>query len=221
MTEKSSDDARFLGKVTAVVTHDLQNVIAIIKETAGLMEDILLMNQGKESPFLEKFQKSLTTIKNQTIRGAVLIRNLNAFAHSPDYEEKEIDIVATSRMLSALIERKCKSSEVSIHTESSPLPAMIRTQPVRFEMALLAAIEIVMGWTKKGGRLTIVPEMKETGAFIKISGHEVSNEKGEASCVGEDLLNDQLRLLEDIMKTIKGRAERPSHGKEIILSFNV
>lgn len=221
MTEKSADDLRFFGKVTAGVTHDLQNVIAVIKETAGLMEDILLMNRDKELPFLEKFQKSLTTIKNQAIRGSTLIKSLNEFAHAPDNDEKEIDIVATARMLAALIERKSRSSEIQIHVEPSTAPSMIRTHAVRFEMALLMAIESMMGCVPRGGSLMIVPEIKEGETIINIRCKEDSGGAGRSSSGPGELPCESWSALERIVKTINGHAHRPAQEKEIILRFNV
>ncbi|MCP3901564.1 MAG: sensor histidine kinase, partial [Desulfobacteraceae bacterium] len=46
--DNRDDKAAFFGKITASITHEIQNVLAIIKENAGLMEDFLLINQSGE-----------------------------------------------------------------------------------------------------------------------------------------------------------------------------
>jgi hypothetical protein len=41
--------AAFMGRITAGVTHEMKNVLAIIKESAGLMEDFLKISQDAAS----------------------------------------------------------------------------------------------------------------------------------------------------------------------------
>lgn len=217
MTEKSADDLRFFGKVTASVTHDLQNVIAVIKETAGLMEDILLMNRDKELPFLEKFQKSLSTIKNQSLRGSSLVKSLNEFAHTPDDDEKEIDIVKTARMLTTLIERKTKSSEIHVHVEEPEGLVVIRTNAIKFEMALLTAIESILQGLPKGSTLKITPEKSDQAIIVRIACKDLPNDPSTGDPVKK---SGQEGCLDEILKTINGHAETDDHFKGIILSFS-
>ncbi len=73
MNEK---EIKFIGKITAGVTHEVNNVLASIREISGLMTDILSITNETSFPRKEKFQTSLQKIQNQVQRGIKI--NLSA-----------------------------------------------------------------------------------------------------------------------------------------------
>jgi len=217
VTEKISDETRFFGKVTAGVTHDLQNIFAIIKETGGLMEDILLMNKGAELPFIEKFQKCLSTIKGQTVRGSELTSSLNEFAHTPDHDEKDVDIFQTSHMIIKLIHRKLKNCNITIHVDKPDVPATLKTSAVKFEIALLSAIDTLMSQLSSGSSMQITPEKSDQTVEVKIICKDKSP---DADLPNRIQVSEQWACLQDTLKRINGcaTADKDTHG--IILRFN-
>jgi hypothetical protein len=78
------EKAAFMGRITAGVTHEIKNVLAIIKESAGLMEDLFELSKDHAPPPREKFLRTLTRITEQVRRGVDLATNLNEFAHTSD-----------------------------------------------------------------------------------------------------------------------------------------
>ena len=182
MAPYSSDSTRFMGKVTAGVTHDLQNVLAVIKETAGLLEDILLMNKDAGLPFFEKFNKALGTIKAQSTRGARLTTTLNQFAHTPDRDEKIPDIYHTIQMLVHLTERKHKTLNVDIQVDKPEAPLTVATKGMALEMALLAAIDVLVECHEKDFSIHISFNHLDTavGIFFKCS-RQTSTELSSAA----------------------------------------
>ncbi|MFH7327096.1 sensor histidine kinase, partial [Desulfurivibrio sp. C05AmB] len=83
----------FFGTVVAVITHELKNVLAIINENKGLLEDFAHLARQEERE-LEP-DTALTTaaaIGRQVERADIIIKNLNRFAHSPDQEVKILDL---------------------------------------------------------------------------------------------------------------------------------
>ena len=45
----------FFGKITAGITHEIKNVLAIIQESSGLMEDILAVTEDDTFSNKDKF----------------------------------------------------------------------------------------------------------------------------------------------------------------------
>ena len=80
-------EIEFIGKITAGVTHEVNNVLASIREISGLMTDILSITNEDSFPRKEKFQTSLQKIQNQVQRGIKLTSQLNKFSHLPDNEQ--------------------------------------------------------------------------------------------------------------------------------------
>ena len=49
-------DALFMGRMTAQATHEMQNILATIRESSGLMEDLLAMG-GENFAHAERFKR--------------------------------------------------------------------------------------------------------------------------------------------------------------------
>lgn len=93
------------GSISASVTHELKNALAIINENAGLMEDLSFMAE-KGRPLDPARLKSLAAnIIRQIQRADTIILNLNRFAHSADEAHKTIDLGDTLSLMVALSSR--------------------------------------------------------------------------------------------------------------------
>ena len=95
----------FFGAVTASVSHELNNVISIIDQTAGLLGDLLAGVQYGRPLSEEQLQRIADKVKLQTERGVGIIRRLNKFAHSADEPVREFDLNGVIENLTALTER--------------------------------------------------------------------------------------------------------------------
>lgn len=59
MKENENSEIVFFGKITAGITHEMKNVLAIIKESSGLMEDLILLRPEDDFPHKESDAKRL------------------------------------------------------------------------------------------------------------------------------------------------------------------
>jgi len=95
MTEEKQtlamDGARFFGEMTASISHEIKNVMAIINENAGLLEDMVAMNQ-QGMPFpAERIDKLAQSVARQIARADEIIQTMNRFAHSADHARETVD----------------------------------------------------------------------------------------------------------------------------------
>jgi signal transduction histidine kinase len=86
------EDLVFFGKISASISHELNNVMAIISEAAGLLEDLTKIAQ-KGDPFqLDMLQKCSRDILEEIHRGFDTIQQMNRFSHSVDDYVKQINL---------------------------------------------------------------------------------------------------------------------------------
>lgn len=163
--ENLNEKALFFGKVTASVTHEIQNVLAIIKETSGLMEDFIQLQKVNEVPdFESKLDKCLETIKKQAYRGVTLTSDLNGFAHTPDKIQTSIDVYETTKKLNIIANRLFKQKNVSVEVLESASSYSILTDPVIFQMILFSCIECMTDHPQiQNVTIDIQPREKITG----------------------------------------------------------
>lgn len=145
----------FFGKITAATTHEMKNILAIIKETSGLMEDLLLLSQNSPAPYQEKFQNALSVIKNQVKRGVDLTDRLNRFAHSPDETTSAVDLFEISENLVVLSHRFATLKQVALTTRKPNQTITIMTNPVKLQMALLVSIECCLKEMPPQGEISV------------------------------------------------------------------
>lgn len=89
------DSLSFFGKVSASISHELKNVMAIISETAGLLGDLSEM-AATGKPIAPDMLRSCTdSIVEEIQRGFSTIRQMNRFAHSVDTPADSVNLMET------------------------------------------------------------------------------------------------------------------------------
>lgn len=131
----------FLGKVTASVSHELQNVLAIIKETSGLMEDIVSLHQGAVPPELaEKLSTCISSVMKQIDRGVGITSNLNGFAHTTDSLSESVDLLEVIERVVFLTKRLFLNEGLEVKIADSDPSISILTEPVLFQALVYKSI---------------------------------------------------------------------------------
>jgi C4-dicarboxylate-specific signal transduction histidine kinase len=97
-------DALFMGRLTASATHELQNILATIRESSGLMDDLLALSSGGFA-HAERFKKGLSVLAEQVERGMILTEQLNFCAHAPEASPAGADVNEAVRALVGLSRR--------------------------------------------------------------------------------------------------------------------
>jgi C4-dicarboxylate-specific signal transduction histidine kinase len=146
------------GKITAGITHEMKNVLAIINESNGLIEDI--MKAGKKAPikYQDKLLLALDKINRQINRGVEISNALNKFAHSTDEARARADINEVSSQVSFLLKRFAGQKQVELEILPSESNLNFNTHPFRLILTLtgilyhlLDKIEALMKITLKPG----------------------------------------------------------------------
>ena len=161
-------DIQFMGKMTAGITHEMNNVLAIIKEAGGLMEDLLAMSGGDNVPKVEKWQRSLGRIKDQVDRGVVLSRTLNRFAHSMDDPAAAVDLGGMLDQARVLNERFARLKKVDLRSEAES-GIRFQADPFGLLLVLSACIEACLAVCQTGAEIRLTGARGADGVFIDVA----------------------------------------------------
>ncbi len=96
---------QFFGKMSASNFHEINNVLAIINENAGLLEDLSLMVEDGMPIEPKRLQSVSEKIVKQVRRANKIVKNINRFSHSVDKPVKRIDLGETLAFMAELSER--------------------------------------------------------------------------------------------------------------------
>ncbi len=75
---------QFFGRMSASISHEIKNVLAIINENAGLLEDFSLMADRGVPIDPGRLKTMAEKVKRQISRADGIIKNMNRLAHSID-----------------------------------------------------------------------------------------------------------------------------------------
>jgi light-regulated signal transduction histidine kinase (bacteriophytochrome) len=99
----AAEGLAFFGRMNAAISHDMKNVLAIINETASLLDELMELQQdGQIEPNPEKLRTLSRRIVQQVERGQNVITNMNAFAHSIDLPMREVDLARVMNVMAVL-----------------------------------------------------------------------------------------------------------------------
>jgi signal transduction histidine kinase len=164
---------QFFGKMSASISHDLKNVLAVINENAGLLEDLCLMAEKGKSLDPPRLKRLAGDVKNQIRRGDRIISSMNTFAHSADSESLTIDLRELLGLLVELSLRSASMRGVSIEIDRPSDSVMVTTSPFVLLNLLWFCLDFAMTAAGPGKTVELAAEKTADGAriyFRKLAG---------------------------------------------------
>lgn len=146
---------KFFGRMSASATHEIKNTLAIINESAGLLEDLsIAADQGipLSIPRIKNISKMIT---RQVQRADLILKKLNRFSHSTDQSTDSVDLEKTLYFVLNLADRLIKAHGVTIKITSPLTPLIITTNLFCLENIIWRAIESAY-YTAKGKKQILI-----------------------------------------------------------------
>jgi C4-dicarboxylate-specific signal transduction histidine kinase len=162
------EEKAFVGKIAASVTHELMNVFATIRETSGLMEDLLALSRDSSFPHAQRFAKSLGSIRDQVSRGMEISGRFNQFAHSMDEVRSKATVDELLQRVAFLMQRAANLKRVRLLVQPSELPVALSSDLFRLQMILVACIECGLVRAASGGTISLQSERSPVGVVIRV-----------------------------------------------------
>ena len=104
----------FCGTMTASMSHEIKNALAIVNENAGLLEDLILLSEKGRPLNPERLKTLAGDIRRQVQRADSIVGRLNRFAHSAGQPVVTTDIKEIFEFTAALAARMAAMKGVTI-----------------------------------------------------------------------------------------------------------
>jgi C4-dicarboxylate-specific signal transduction histidine kinase len=157
---------QFFGKMTASVSHEIKNVLAIINENAGLLEDLVLMVDGGAEIEPQRLKNMSRAVMKQVSRADAIMKNMNRLAHSVDESIKTIDLNDLMELLVALSNRFASTRGVGIQLKRNESPLKLRTAPFFLMNLLWLCLDFAVDAAGEEKIIELVTRKTETGIEI-------------------------------------------------------
>jgi len=104
---------QFIRKILAGFTHEIKNYLAIIKESNGLIEDLMTLGKTAQNDS-EQYLEITRSIEEHIEKTNTLFRYLNRFAHRMDSQLATFNLNETLEELIALVTRFANQKKIVI-----------------------------------------------------------------------------------------------------------
>lgn len=158
----------FFGKITASVTHELNNVLSIINEYAGLLEDQVYMAESGMSINPAKLQRIHEKLIKQVARGEKIIKNLNKFAHTTDEDIAEFDLNEIIHNLVMLCQRFASLKRIDLKHEFSEESINVVSNPFEILRIIFNLIFTILDRAETSTEITITTSEQNNSIIISI-----------------------------------------------------
>jgi C4-dicarboxylate-specific signal transduction histidine kinase len=164
----------FFGRVSASISHEIKNTLAIINENAGLLEDLTLLAEKGIPISTERLQRLSATLKAQVDRTDKIIKKMNRFSHSTDQTIQPVDIYETTVFVTELCDRLTRMHNLKVEVIHPEHPVIVSSNLFCLEHMIWACIEFMIKAAETGKIITITIEKLSTGAQIRLNGLDTS-----------------------------------------------
>lgn len=203
---------QFFGKMIASISHEIKNVLAVINENAGLLEDFILLEEKGVPLNPEKLKRISKKAKEQVKRADGIIKNMSRFAHSVDETVKTIDVIDTMELMIKLSARFSERVGVSFKMASHFDPIKITTTPFLLQNVIWFCLDNIMNLAKSGDTVSVAVENNGCDVLIRFFGMS-----GLDGMTNHDLPAEREAIL---LKALNGKLQIDKSAGEIVLYLN-
>jgi signal transduction histidine kinase len=195
------EDLAFFGRIGADVSHELRNVLSIVGEHAGLLDDLLAMATRRKPLDTERVKKIAASIARQVQKGTGILDRFNTFAHAADEPSVSFDLTTLTGNMASLAQRRVTLAGGRLDTNLPREALPIRGNPFNVQHALFTALTLILESAETGTTISINLVAHASRAEITVTG-----ETGDA----RDELSGRLDPLTTLVNDLGGSVDASS-----------
>jgi len=171
-----AESLAFFGSITASVTHELTNVIAIINELTGLLDDMYYA--AKQGQIIEgdRLGNLHGRLSRQVNRGKEIVKRLNKFAHSSDHERIESDLNEILRNLVELMQRPADMKKIQLNYEPALEEFRLTANPFELQHLIFRCFRTLFDSAEENSAIKLRANRSGDNYVVTIDCPNISDE---------------------------------------------
>lgn len=159
---------RYVARVTASMSHEMKNVLAIINENCGLLEDLSFAAKKGAPIEPDRLDRTCRQMAKQIERADAILKTMSRYAHSFDHPEEPVDLHDLCQLVATLAGRLAAMRRVTLAVEKTEAHCMVHKHPFALQALLWQCLELAIGTASEGCTLTLTPQ----AAAVTIAGFD-------------------------------------------------
>jgi hypothetical protein len=186
---------KFFGTVSASISHEIKNRMAVVNEQAGLLKDLVhLAGQGREIN-LERLLRLSESLKTQVDLTDGIIKNMNRFAHSVDSFQSALDLGEVLSLTASLARRTADNRGARIELQLPETSINIVSAPFLLMNFIWLCLEAAMPYADMEAPVVMGCGKTDTGAAVWFSANRWPVSDGPALPENAGILSNLLQAV--------------------------
>jgi len=145
----------FIGKVLSVFSHEINNHLAILKESVGLIGDLIELGKTSSRKDLKEILKITQSIKNQIEQTTYFCDKLNGFGHGMEEPLSAFNIHKSIEELMVLLRRSINQKMICLEKDFTANMPLIYSNPLKIQFLIFCLVEKHLKRLDKNSRIII------------------------------------------------------------------
>lgn len=158
-----------IGKLMASLSHEFKNHLAIIKESCGLVEDLLLLEDQERPTNTGRYKKIIAGINDRITQAAEMCRCLSAFSHRMDQPLSSFNPNNVLQEEIYLLHRLARQKQVDLALASAEDLPVIFNNPSLLQFAVFCMVWPALESLDKHGRILLAPAQQGVSVAIVVT----------------------------------------------------
>ena len=159
----------FFSKTNRLISHELKNILAIISETMGLLDELLELSESGRGLSPERLRSMSASIIEEVERANTVIRCMNTFAHSVDEMVREVNLEEAVALTIQIVGLNPISRAVKIDFRKTGSKT-VYTSPFFLENLLYLTFHFALSAADTDKRIRVSLLADGAGAGVEIYG---------------------------------------------------
>jgi two-component system NtrC family sensor kinase len=158
-----------LGKLAAGVAHEVNNPLAVIREKAGWMRDLLEEEDVKASPNFQEFGDAVDKIEHHVERAGQVVHRMLGFARRMEPVCNDLYINDVIKQTTAFLDNEIRFRNIQlIWNLAKDLPT-IQSDAAQIQQVLLNLLNNAIDAIDRNGNITISTGYEDESDMVRIS----------------------------------------------------
>lgn len=174
------DELGFFAKIGADISHEMRNVLSIVNENAGLLDDQLALARGRKVPNLDKLKKVSERIARQVSKGVAVMECFSRFAHAADEPRATVNVVGLVGDVTVLAQRHVRNLGRTLDVTLPSEPILTTTNPFCLQHAIFLCLRMVWEAAEQGTPVNVDLAARDSVAVLTMSAARATGGSGLA-----------------------------------------
>jgi two-component system, NtrC family, sensor kinase len=144
-----------IGTLATGVAHEINNPLAIIKEAAGYMGQLLKKKEAEDFAYKKQFELGISKVETGIDRARRITHKLLGFVKKNESISSDVDVKELLNEVFELLQREALFKDIQMVSKTGDASFIIRTDPYQLRQVLLNLVANAIHATGTHGTITV------------------------------------------------------------------